>query len=321
MDAEVTSSEAAAPDQYSKFDFGDAGHVTNEQVRMLRSLDEMLARNLTHGLSAWLRTTVEVIPQPQNQQTYSEFLERTEGCYLMALDVPELHATGLLRWPFPLAAHMIELLLGGSGVEPAESRALTEVEDAVFSAVLDIVLRELNAVWGQIALQFVAGERPRSGSERQLLPPSERIFAFTFEVRTGDIIGKIALCIAAPVLASALRRVSALRRPMGTSAMELGKLLTLIRDARVRTSLCFSPVNVSASKLSTLEPGGTLILPLPSNSTAELRISDVPVATATPVRMGERRAARVTLLHHQSTEQEQATGGYPGNHEWGGASA
>lgn len=291
MDAEVLIATE------ERFEFGDSGHVTNEQSRTLRAMEELLARNLTHALSAWLRTSVTVSVGPQGQQVFQEFTDSLQGCYLLPLELPEQHAAALLRWPLPLAAHLIELLLGGSGAVAVEMRELTEIENSIFESVLDVVLRELNAVWGQIGLRFVPDERARNGAERHLLAPTEKTVSFTLPLEIGDLRGEISLCMAAPVLASVLRRQQATRRPANAgSERDSNALLAALQEARVRAGLCFAPVRVSAATLAALRVGSTLVLPLAANAVGELRISDVPVATAAPVRVGERRAARVSVL-------------------------
>lgn len=280
---------------FERFDFGDAGHVTNEQLRLLRSLDELLARNLMHALSAWLRISVLVEVAPQEQQPFQEFLEKSEEGYLLTLHLPELHAGGLLRWPLQLATYLIELQLGGTGSMPSTVRELTEIEDAVFGSVLQVAVRELNTVWATIGLSFEQGERARNGQERQMMAPSERVFCFTYQLQIGDAQGEVCLCLPAPVLASCLRRAAGLRKPARVNAeAETQALLTSVRDARVRAGLCFPPVRMPAFRLRGLVPGGTLVLPLPANAPAEFRVSDVPIASAVPVRVGERRAVRIS---------------------------
>ena len=280
-----------------RFNFGDSGHVTAEQLRMLRSLDEELARNLTHALSAWLRTGVTVSAQAQTQQTFREFLGRADECFMLRVHLPEVHATGLLRWPLPLAAQMIELLLGGSGVATAGARDLTEIEGEIFHAVLEVVLREWNTVWQRIALRLEPGERSRNSGERQLLTASEKVYCFNLRVGTGEVSGEVSMCIAAPVLASVMRRTPLLQRSARNhTEADLQTLLRALGEARVRMGLCFPPVRLPASRLQNLRTGSTLVLPLPSNAAAEFRISEVPVATAVPVRMGAWRAANVTGL-------------------------
>lgn len=294
MDAELTPTNT---EPLTRFNFGDAGHVNAEQLRMLRSLDEQLARNLTHALSAWLRTDVAVTAEPQTHQTFREFLEHADESYMLPVHLPEMHATALLRWPLPLAAQMIELLLGGSGGSTGDARDLTEIEEEIFLAVLDVVLREWNKVWQKIALRMQPGERSRNAGERQLLTAAEKVYGFHLGLVIGEVKGSICLCVPAPVLASVMRRVPLLQQSAHThTEAHMEALLTVLRDASVRTGLCFPPVRVSASRLQNLRAGSTLVLPLPSNTAAEFRISEVPVATAAPARVGAWRAANITAL-------------------------
>lgn len=298
MDAETAATAATL----ERFHFGDAGHVNAEQFRTLRSLDEQLARNLTHALSAWLRTDVTVTAGTQAHQTFREFLDQSDDCYLLPVRLPEVHASGVLRWSLPLAAQMIDVLLGGSGAQTEQVRELTEIEDEIFRAVLEVVLREWNLVWQQISLRLEPGERSRNAGERQLMTPLEKVYSFQFTVTTGETSGDVRMCVAAPVLSSVMRRIPLLQQASTKlTQTDMESLLRSLQHARVRTGLCFPPVRLSAARLKSLRPGNTLVLPLPSNALAEFRVSEVPVASAVPARVGAWRAANITAVRSGAT--------------------
>ena len=58
-----TSVSAVTPDirsRVTEYSFASAGQISTEQLRAISMLNDLIARNLTHNLSAWLRTRIQV---------------------------------------------------------------------------------------------------------------------------------------------------------------------------------------------------------------------------------------------------------------------
>ena len=277
-----------------RFDFGQAGHVSTDEMRSVRATDEQFARSLTHALSAWLRTDLAITPQPLQQGSFQEFLDSAEQHYLLPLDLPEHHARGMLAWPLRLVPEVVDLLLGGRGGVPELGREMTEVEESVLGAVLEIVVRERNAAWHYIGMRMVTGERERDGQERRMLPPQEKMVLLRFHVTVPGAGGDLLFCVPVSALNNTLRTFSAtraVRRPRNDQERE--RVEAALRHARLRASLCFQTVRVPAAELQAMQPGSLLRLPLSSSAPAELRLSNVPCCAAQAVRTGERRGARL----------------------------
>ena len=57
--ARSTTAAAPKPDTRARvlpYNFDSAGQISNDQLRAISMLNDLFARNLTHNLSAWLRT-------------------------------------------------------------------------------------------------------------------------------------------------------------------------------------------------------------------------------------------------------------------------
>ena len=287
--------DAGAP-VAERFDFGQAGHISSDEMRSVRATDEQFARSLTHALSAWLRVDLTVTPQPLQQQSFHEFLEAAEHHYLLPLDLPDHHARGVLAWPLRMVPEVVDLLLGGRGGVPEFSREMTEIEESVLHAVLEIILRERNAAWQYIGMRVEAGERERDGHERRLLPAQEKMVTLRFGLAVPGVGGDLLLCLPVSALNNTLRTFSAaraVRRPR--SDQERQRVEAALRQAKLHASLCFRTVRVSAAELQSMQPGSVLRLPLSSSAPAELRLSNVPVGAAEAMRTGERRGLRLQL--------------------------
>lgn len=279
-----------------RFDFGQAGHINSDQLRTLRSLDEQFARNLTNTLSAWLRVNLSVTSLASRQQGFQQFLESVGGSYLLPVQLVDQHVRGALAWHLRLVPEVVDLLLGGSGSVAELDRELTEIEEAVLLSVLEIVVRELNTAWQYIGVRFEMQERERDGQERRLMAGQEKTICLRYEIVMPGATGELCFCFPVSALNTSLRAFVATRDlPRNRPPEERDRIGRALRLAKVKAGLCFPPVRVSAAELQQLKPGSLLRLPQSQSVTAELRLSDTVLCPAHAVRMGERRAARVTV--------------------------
>lgn len=285
-----------------RFDFGQAGHINSDQLRTLRSLDEQFARSLTHTLSAWLRVNLSVTPLPSKQQSFQQFIEGTGGNYLLPVQLVDQHVRGALALQLRLVPEVVDLLLGGSGGVAALERELTEIEEAVLLSVLEIVVRELNTAWQYIGVRFEMQERERDGQERRLMTAPEKTICLRYEIGMPGATGELCFCFPVAAFNTSLRAFVATRDlPRHRLPEERDRVGRALRLAKLKAGLCFPPVRVSASQLQQLQPGSLLRLSQSQSVVAELRLSDTVLCPAQAVRLGERRAARVSVRPSSGT--------------------
>jgi flagellar motor switch protein FliM len=300
--------ERSLPVGATPFNFSRAGMVASEQLRILRTLDEQFARNLTHTLGAWLRTTITVVPLPPEQEIYSLFVEKTAaGCHMLPLSIEPLHVRASLAFDLNLAPPIIDLLLGGAGHSSTMNRELTEIEEAVLLSVLDIVLREWNTAWQPFGMDFSLGKRQRGGHGQRAMPLQERTFYSCFQFTLAETTGNLLFCMSSATIASALR-VFARRREQQRqrTPQERLRMAHRLRMARVNATLHFPPMQVRAEQLNAMTAGGLLPLPLACGAPAEVRIGGTAVFRAYPVHVGGHRAAQISHTLLETTPGSEA---------------
>ncbi len=309
--ANETSADTPAVTPLERFDFGQAGHISVDQLRILKSIDEQVARNLTHTLSAWLRVNMTVLPLPNEQQPFQLFAEASAADYVLPIQLTEHHVRGALQWNMRLVPEVVDLLLGGSGNVPAMDRELTEIEETVLLSVVELVVRELNAAWQHIGLSFEMQSRDRDGQQNRLMAAQEKTLCMRYEVTMPGVTGELCFCFPVSAVNTSLRAFAAIRDvPRPRSPEERHRMETALRGVRVNAGLCFPPVRIPAIELQQLRPGSLLRLPLSQHAAAELRLSDTVVCAASAVRTSERRAVRVTALPED--QQDHLNGGHHG---------
>lgn len=293
-DAQATADETSVP--LEKYNFSRAGQISNDQMRAISTVNDLFARNLMHTLGAWLRTPLRVKLVAGEQLPFKEFLERLSiHTYVCSLRLEPLGAVGLLEIELAIASPIVDVLLGGVG-KAWPVRELTDIEEAILTSVVQVAVQELNLAWQPVGLEFVFEKRETEAAVARILTPGERTLCVSFEARMPEAQGVLNLCLPAVVLNAILRRLIAEGdRPRKRSKEAQIRMRDLLGEAKVGALLQFPQVRLRATDVATLAPGTVLRLPLPRTSTAELRVGGLCFGPAHPVRTGEHRGAQLEL--------------------------
>jgi flagellar motor switch protein FliM len=289
--ARDASDNEEAPEPYN---FSRAGQISHEQMRAIGTVNDLFARNLMHTLGAWLRTHFQVKLASAKQMSYTEFVGRLkEPTYVCSIRMEPLGALGLLELDLLLASPVVDLLLGGIG-RAAKVRELTDIEEAILSSVVEMIVRELNVAWHPVGLGFSFEKRETAAQVARMMPSSEKTMCVNFEVEMPEAKGSLNLCLPTVVLNAILRQlISDRERPRRRSEEAEVRVRKLLGEASFGAVLQFPPLRLRARELADIVPGTILRLPLPRHSAAELRVGGIALGRARPVRMGEHRGAQM----------------------------
>ena len=197
----------AAVEQAESYNFGRAGNISNEQMRAISTVNDLFARNLMQSIGAWLRIEYKVQLVSGEQMAYTEFVERmSEGTYVCSIRLEPLGARGLMEIELALASPMVDLLLGGKG-RPEPPRALTDIEELIMASVVQMMVKELNAAWAPVGLQFSFERRETTAQVARMMPAGEKTLCVCFEVKMPEVQGVLNICLPAVVLNTILRRL------------------------------------------------------------------------------------------------------------------
>jgi len=295
--ARTPEKEGAKPETRSKvvpYSYSSAGQISNEQLRAISMLNDLFARNLTHNLSAWLRTKFQVNLVSAEQIAFNEFLQRIpEISYVSSVRLEPLGALSVLQLDLALAPPIIDLLLGGDGRD-GPMRELTDIEESIVGSVVEIVCRELTAAWQPVGLIFNFERRQMQTQAARIMSVNEKTLCLSFEIRMPHSSGLLNLAFPAVVANTILRRLTSdwgRRRRHAPEA--LARVEALARRIRFGGALQLPPVRLAARSIETLEPGTVLRLDLSASTLAEWRVGGQCVAAAEAIRQGAHRAARI----------------------------
>ena len=275
-----------------KYIFSRAGQISNDQMRAISTVNDLFARNLMHSLGSWLRTPFRVKLVAGEQLPFSEFLERLSTlAYICSVRLEPLGAVGLLEIDLTLAAPIVDVLLGGVG-HAGQKRELTDIEEAIMTAVVELIVQELTLAWQPVGLEFALEKRETEAQAARTMTLGEKTLCVSFEVRMPEVQGVLNLCLPAVVLNAILRRLIAEGdRPRRRSKDAVARMRELMGQSRVGVVLQLPPIRLRASDVATLEPGAVLRLPVPKHESSEIRVGGLQLAKARPVRCGDHRGA------------------------------
>ena len=288
--------EAAQPNDPAagvvRYNFDQAGQISNEQLRAISMLNDLFARNLTHNLAAWLRCRFQVNLVSAEQIPFNEFLMRIpEISYVTSVRLEPLGAVSVLQLDLALAPPIIDLLLGGEGKE-GPLRELTDIEESILTSVVEIVCRELTAAWQSVGLSFNFERRQMQTQIARIMSVNEKTLCLSFEIRMPQGSGLLNLAFPAVVANTILRRLTydwGKRRRHAPETM--ARIETAIRKVRVGGSLQLPMVRIPATEIQDLRPGKIVRLGISSTVPAEWRVAGQKLAEAKVVRYGSRRGA------------------------------
>jgi flagellar motor switch protein FliM len=304
--AHVSSTEAK-PEVRARvvpYNFSSAGQISTEQLRAISLLNDLFARNLTHNLSAWLRARLQVNLVSAEQITFNDFLLRIpEISYVASVRLEPLGALSILQLDLALAPSIVDLLLGGEG-QPGPLRELTDIEESMLGALVEIVCRELTMAWQPVGLSFNFERRQMQTQAARVMPVTEKTLCLSFEVRMPESSGLLNLAFPAVVANTILRRLTGDwggRRRHATEARM--RIERSARQVAFGATLQLPSVRIEARDLMDLAVGKLVALGLAANVDAELRAGGQLLFHARPVQHGAHRGARV----HGSAESSLLT--------------
>lgn len=297
-------SAAPAPsrprEKITPYDFKRPERVGKEQMRALQTLHEGFGRNFAAGLSAMLRSMVEVKLTSVDQLTYSEFVFSLENptCFNL-LKAEPLEGHLILDLNPAILYPIIDRLLGG-GREAAllARRPLTEIELRIVARITNLFLEELKRAWQNVLDLHLGVVRVESNPQlAQIVPPNEVVVVISFEVALGDVRGMINLCIPYNAIERIGGKLSSntwtsygRRTATPESVQQIGRT---VRGSLVSLAVRLASSRITTGELIGLRVGDILTTEKDVHSPLVVMVENVPKFRASPGAFKGHKAIRV----------------------------
>lgn len=181
---------------HRNYDFRRPSKFSKEQIRTLQVIHDNYARILGNFLAAYLRVPVQIQLVSVSQVTYEEFILSLPVPTLVTVFNmnPEMGSAMLETNPsfvFPL----IDLVFGGSGDIPKDTRELTDIEITVMRQINDKLLNNLRYVWEDIIALTPRAENMETNPQfNQMFASTETVALLTFTTQIKGNQGMLNLC-------------------------------------------------------------------------------------------------------------------------------
>jgi flagellar motor switch protein FliM len=291
---------AGARERIVPYDFKRPERVGKEQIRALQTLHEGFARNFAAGLSAMLRSMVEVKLAGVDQLTFSEFIFSLENPTCLNLLCAEpLEGSLILEINPSILYPIIDRLLGG-GREggPLARRPLTEIELRLVSRINDLFLRELGRAWSNVLELKPKVERVESNPQLvQIVPPNEVVVLISFDVGLGEMRGMVNVCIPYNAIERISGRLSAdswvaygRREATPESIRQISRSL---RSALVELRVSLAETRITTGELIRLRVGDVITTDKDVQRPLLVTVEGIPKFRAAPGAYKGHKAIRV----------------------------
>ena len=192
------------------YDFKRPNKFSKDQIHSLQNIHENFCRGLTTYFSGNLHSVVESSVLSIEQITYDEFIRSLPNPTVLGLySLNPLEGTVLIEVNPSLTFAVVDRLLGGQGKGMEKNRDLTEIEKTIIENRLNHIIGISEEAWAEVyelKPQFVAMET--NPQFTQIVAPNEMVVLITLEVRIGDAVGMINICMPYLVLEPILDKLS-----------------------------------------------------------------------------------------------------------------
>lgn len=255
-----------APKRIRQYDFRRPDKFSKDQIRTLQMIHENFIRPLQTYFAGRFRTMVQMVVGSVDQNTYSEFVRSISNpSVICAFTMSPLPGTCVLDINPVIAFPMIDRLFGGPGGSMPQSRPLTEIESAVMQGVIRGTLDAYSEAWRNVYdMKITPGNIETNPMFVQVAAPSEIVITVAIDVRVGEHVGVITLCLPHLTLEPILDKLSAHNwfktqsreiRPADAAAIE-----SVVGEAKVPIMAELGRVELTVGEILGLNIGDVVVL-------------------------------------------------------------
>lgn len=291
------------------YDFKQPKLFSKEIMRTLRTLHDVLARNLSRVFSSALRQKVDVHMYKIDQISTSDFLQNIASpSVIYLLSVKQLGGEMILVMPPEFCIHLIERQSGGKGDNFNERRTLTTIEEKIISRITKAINHEIIVAWEPYMDISIDSATYESKPENIHLMSVDPTIVAKFQIDVG--VHKIEIQISYPY--------SLLKEAMNESILKKGNQAKTeklspealdsykrtLMSAAVRIQPLLGTTKLTVNDILELKEGDTIPLNQRTDKPLSVRVNQVEKMKAYPGLVQGRKAIKVFEIIEEINEQE-----------------
>ncbi|SMO81513.1 flagellar motor switch protein FliM [Gracilimonas mengyeensis] len=309
MEAKLPRQKAGNVKYVESYDFRHPKLFSKEIMRTLRSIHDVLSRNLSRIFSTSLRYKVDIYLHKILQVSSQEFVQGIESpstIYLLSVD--DLNGEIIIVLPPEFCIHLIERQSGGQGKKLCERRTLTTIEEKIVSRVVRHINTEIVSAWEPYMDFRIDSTIYESKTENLHLTSVDPTIIVKFLVELGDEKIEIGVSYSYSLLKKAMSD-TILKKGIKSkfeklSEEELEAYKRTLSKAEVLIQPLLGTTQLTLDEIINLKEGDTIPLKQKSENPLEVRINGKTKMTAYPGVIQGRRAVKVFELIEEINEME-----------------
>lgn len=265
-DARKAAGASQTPKRIRQYDFQRPDKFSKDQIRTLQMIHENFIRPLQTYFAGRFRTMVQMVVGSVDQNTYAEFIRSISNpSVICPFTMAPLPGTCVLDINPVIAFPMIDRLMGGPGGSMPQTRPLTEIESAVMQGVIRGTLNAYEEAWRNVLdMRTTPGNIETNPMFVQVAAPGEIVITVAVDVRVGEHVGVITLCLPHLTLEPILDKLSAHNwfktqsreiRPADAAALQ-----SVVGEAKVPVAAVLGKVELTVGEVLELGIGDVVVL-------------------------------------------------------------
>lgn len=278
-------------------------------MRTLRSLHEVLARNLARVYGSALRRKVDVSVGGIQQATASSFVMEIESPSVIFLLNDVNHTDDIIMMmPAGFCIHMIEKQSGGRGDNISEKRTLTTIEEKIINRIMDSISKEIVIAWEPFEEFTITSKKYESKPENVHLTSVDPMLIVKLVIDLGDKKVEVKIAYSYALLKqaihnSAIKQNSRTKKELMSESQKESYERTLL-GASVIIQPLLGTSRLSVKEIIDLKVGDSITLGQRIDQPLGVRVNGVQKMTAYPGLLHGRRAVKVFEIDEEINEKE-----------------
>jgi len=301
------------PKKISVYDFRRPDRVSKEQLRSIRNLHDKFARNFSSTLSNYLRTIRDITLTSVDQMTYGEFLmSLPDPTSFNIISMIPMEGNTVLEINPSLVFPIVDKLLGGTGKPLFQTRELTSLEQHIMDGILGLILKDLEEVWRQIIPNIRMKKELSENSPHiiQIVSQNEVVILVVCEVKFGEVLGMMNLCIPAIVLEPVLGKISSsdwlIGAKKGLAGEKEEEIMHMLSETEVSTNVFLGHNKLTIEDILGLQDGDLVMFNVKQDKPVEIHFNNKKKLLGEVGTLGVKKAVKITHFITESEDEKPA---------------
>lgn len=310
MESNKTGNKANGVVKYVEtYDFRQPKLFSKEIMRMLRTIHDVLGRNLGRIFSNSLRYKAEIQLHKIEQLSSTEYLNHIPSpSAIYILNVSELNGEIFVALPSEFCIHIIERQSGGQGSKLSEKRTLTTLEEKIINRIVRSVNQEVITAWEPFMEFSIADINYESKPENLHLSSVDPNILITYYLELNETKIPFYISYSYSLLKKAMND-TLLKKGKNTRLEELSKeeqeaFKNTLRKAMVKIRPLLGSTRLTLNDIINLKEGDTIPLHQKAEEPLDIRVNGQTKMIGYPGVVNGRKAVRVFEILEEINETE-----------------